>query len=580
MSTSNRDLLLTLKAKDLASQDVGKLEKALGGVTKAGIMSGVGLGVGAAAFGLVAGGVHEAVASVGEWIKKAEEEQVVSARLDAALKSNVVGWNGNREAINKYIDGQTSLGFTNAETTASLAQLVAATGSVTKAQQFQAAAMDLARLKGISLAEASDGLTKVEAGSYRILKSLGIELAKGATQTQALAAVQKIAAGQAQAFADTTAGAMDVMNAKLDQAEVKIGKHLIPIVTKAAEAFGAFADGVGIAIGKVDDLGGDLTKIQHGSLKEGAAGVKDLGDQIYFLTGGLVDIRPKTDLLTNALTQYGGAGHAADQITADLAHSMTIGVNAADLAAKAVTDLAEATAYARIAQDKAAPSVRNYFRQYSNAGSAKGDVAQAKLDIMDAAKAVRDAEKAMEKATPGTQKYRRAQLELAVAQGNLSGAVQTLTDKQSALFLLHPDKANREALTAYFKSIGLGVLGLSGDALDAYNQLKRLLGVTAQADKLTLSTSSGKGPKKQRASGGPVLPGETYTVGEAGQETLVMDRSGGGYVIPHSGGGGHGGGGAPVVIKMVLPNGRVLAEMVNEHLYWEYSRSSPSAIRK
>ena len=37
-----------------------------------------------------------------------------------------------------------------------------------------------------------------------------------------------------------------------------------------------------------------------------------------------------------------------------------------------------------------------------------------------------------------------------------------------------------------------------------------------------------------RASGGPVLPGNIYTVGERGPETLVMGRSGG-YVIPNGG---------------------------------------------
>jgi hypothetical protein len=34
-----------------------------------------------------------------------------------------------------------------------------------------------------------------------------------------------------------------------------------------------------------------------------------------------------------------------------------------------------------------------------------------------------------------------------------------------------------------------------------------------------------------RASGGPVVPGQTYTVGENGPETLMMGQSGG-YVMP------------------------------------------------
>jgi hypothetical protein len=48
-----------------------------------------------------------------------------------------------------------------------------------------------------------------------------------------------------------------------------------------------------------------------------------------------------------------------------------------------------------------------------------------------------------------------------------------------------------------------------------------------------------------RASGGPVLPGMTYMVGEQGPEPLMMGRNGG-FILPHSSGGG-GRGGAPIV---------------------------------
>jgi uncharacterized membrane protein len=51
-----------------------------------------------------------------------------------------------------------------------------------------------------------------------------------------------------------------------------------------------------------------------------------------------------------------------------------------------------------------------------------------------------------------------------------------------------------------------------------------------------------------RASGGPVLPGMTYMVGERGPEPLIMGRSGG-FILPNSGGARAvgGAGGAPVV---------------------------------
>jgi hypothetical protein len=51
------------------------------------------------------------------------------------------------------------------------------------------------------------------------------------------------------------------------------------------------------------------------------------------------------------------------------------------------------------------------------------------------------------------------------------------------------------------------------------------------------ATAGGKGRQDGRASGGPVIPGGVYTVGENGPETLVMGASGG-NVIPNSGQGG------------------------------------------
>lgn len=52
-----------------------------------------------------------------------------------------------------------------------------------------------------------------------------------------------------------------------------------------------------------------------------------------------------------------------------------------------------------------------------------------------------------------------------------------------------------------------------------------------------------------RASGGPVLPGMRYNVGENGPETLVMGRQGG-MVIPNRGGGSSGGGQMPVQVNI------------------------------
>lgn len=221
---------------------VDKFDKlgAIGGAQS--ILQGVGLAAGAAAFNLVGRAIGGVTDALGGAIRGAIDEEKINTRLNQALKANVAGWDGNRDAIDRYIDAQVRLGFQDDDVAASMAKLVAATGDVAKAQSILSTAEDLARFKGISLGDAVDALTKVEAGSYRILKSLGIELKANATQTEALAAVQAVAAGQADAFAKTAAGSMEVFSAKLDQLSDKIGGRLLPFLADLLDKVNAAMD--------------------------------------------------------------------------------------------------------------------------------------------------------------------------------------------------------------------------------------------------------------------------------------------------------------------------------------------------
>jgi hypothetical protein len=248
---------LTWLLHDQVSGTAAKIEGNLQKVGKAGAKSGpIGMLGGAiggliSPLGLATAGVGILTAGLGMALGAAKDHEVVLARLDQTLQSNVKGYDGNRAAIDQYIEKQTNAGFTVDETTASLAQLVTATGSVQKAQEFQAAAMDLARLKGISLQDATDAMTKIEAGRFRGLANLGIVLQKGATVTDALTAVQKVAAGQSDAYGKTVQGAFSKMNAKFGDAMTKIGEGLMPVLAGLASFF---ADVLLPALGKVLDF--------------------------------------------------------------------------------------------------------------------------------------------------------------------------------------------------------------------------------------------------------------------------------------------------------------------------------------
>lgn len=140
-------------------------------------------------------------------IEGARQEEVGINRLTAALKANASGWDGNSDAVEKTIASRQRLGFADDELRDSLTRILPVAGDVNTAFELQNVAMDLARFKNISLADASVALTRVEAGKFRALADLGIVLKDGASQTEALAAVERVAAGQAEAFASSTAGA-------------------------------------------------------------------------------------------------------------------------------------------------------------------------------------------------------------------------------------------------------------------------------------------------------------------------------------------------------------------------------------
>lgn len=191
---SESKLTLTLMARDLASKEVNKLSTSLGGVSKSSLLAGI--------------GIAGVVGFLGDAAKAAADEQVNIARLDTSLKANIANWDGNTKAIEDTISKREDLAFSDDELRGSLSTLVGATHDVNKAFAIQQTAMDLARYKNISLEDASNALIKVEGGHYRALQQLGIQISSTATQTEALAAVQKVASGQAAAYADTEAGHM------------------------------------------------------------------------------------------------------------------------------------------------------------------------------------------------------------------------------------------------------------------------------------------------------------------------------------------------------------------------------------
>lgn len=275
MAGSNEaELTLVIKARNLAGREIDRLHGSLvrmrGGAGKAGHAL---LSFAKIASGLALLGIGALVLALSQSVRMAKEEAVGIAKMTAALKANVKGFKGNTDAIEAVIKKRELLAFSDDSLRASLTILVTKYHNVDKALRLQAVAMDLARLKGISLEEASTMLGKGLDGNNKILKQLGIVLPKTATEQQRLTAIQKAAAGQAVAYGKTAAGAQEAFKIALDDVIEDIGGNLLPIFTKAMQfltttgipairaVIGAISDWIGQNRPLINQISGFVTTV-------------------------------------------------------------------------------------------------------------------------------------------------------------------------------------------------------------------------------------------------------------------------------------------------------------------------------
>jgi hypothetical protein len=561
-------------AGDKAGQSLGsRLSSKLNGRLKgalAPITTGLGIGAGIAAFGGLTSAVDMVTSVIGDSIKAFNADQESISRLRASLKANIPAWDGNTTAIEGVLSARMKLGFSDEEQRTSLAGLVGATHDVTKALDIQRVAMDLARFKGISLADASEALTKVEAGSYRILKSLGIELKANATQQDALNAVRAIATGQAEDFANTNQGKVLVSQIKVNEAEEKFGKVMseleaviLPLVADAITALandwevfvGVVTPAVGVLLDAFHALGGGVTQSLADVEKAAAAGN-------YAAQARLAGMRQAAHETSAVLAEELHRG-TADTVAASrrLAKALPEAINDAGKRAElslhthisgliaeihrrrndfttAAQEVADATwdpqiVKAQIAVQRLALADKQHLKGLK---STHVDVrTQAQLDEAQGRKHL--AELLAQQASFGID-----QRKLVVAAGHQVRLVkqgqylQQLADQGK---FLHDNLAELRDHVAQGATLGKMMGDLYGKGVIAFLEKHKAGIAQAAADAvagLNMTVTVGGhagGPRKGKAGGGYVPPGWSGPVGEKGTEELVMYPGGGGYVIPH-----------------------------------------------
>ncbi|MDD5092771.1 MAG: hypothetical protein PHV74_00095 [Dehalococcoidia bacterium] len=213
-------LEILLKFKDEASKGLEGTVTKLGGLDQTlkkvgGALTGFGVGM--------AGVLVMAT-------KAAADEEAGIIKLSSALKNVGVNYDKVKGSLEKTIAATTKkTAVSDDDQRKALAALVEITGDYNVAMKMLPLTLDVAVAKSMDYTSAAQIVGRVSTGNTEILTRYGIELGKGATATQALGQLQAKFGGQAEAYGQSTAGAMaNVQNSFSDLME-EAGTTFIPV---------------------------------------------------------------------------------------------------------------------------------------------------------------------------------------------------------------------------------------------------------------------------------------------------------------------------------------------------------------
>lgn len=224
------DVKLVISAEDRATKVLSKVSSSVSSMAGTAFKA---LGVASAVAGtaLVAFGVSSVKAFI-----DAEKE---TAKFNAILGTMGAQGEAVKGKLQSLADETLNLGFDNEAAALSLAKFYTSTKSVEEATRLNNIAMDIARAKNIELDQAQKMVNMTLAGSTRELKAMGLEVDENATGIQNLASIEKLYAGQSEAFAQTTAGKIQILSQRFGELQETVGgviaEALTPLLDKLVE---------------------------------------------------------------------------------------------------------------------------------------------------------------------------------------------------------------------------------------------------------------------------------------------------------------------------------------------------------
>lgn len=226
MAGEELKLTLAMLLKDGISSALGGIKDKLGGLGTAVL----------GAAGVAVGGIAVMGKKMVEFGQLAADEQEGVVALGQAVKNTGANWDEASEAIEGYLAAELKrTALDDGEGREAIQKLTEATGDYKESMKLMAITQDLARAKGMDLSQAAELVGKVYNGQTTALKRYGITLDEGADSAEAFAAMQQKFGGQAEAFANTNAGAQQRLQIAMGNLKETIGGAVLPIMTSLAE---------------------------------------------------------------------------------------------------------------------------------------------------------------------------------------------------------------------------------------------------------------------------------------------------------------------------------------------------------
>lgn len=203
--------------------------------------------VGTVAFAAVAGVIKTS-------IDAAKEAEIEMAKFNTTM--NTMGSAGKKakDQLIALSRATVKLGFDDEDAANSLAKFFQRTGDVTDAQKLLTVAMDLSRAKSIDLLTATTLVNQVLSGNGRVLKQYGIDIKETASPLEALGILHDRVAGQAEAFANTFGGKMEILSGQMTNMKEAIGSAFIPVLSNLAAKLIPIVNSVTVWIEKNPEL--------------------------------------------------------------------------------------------------------------------------------------------------------------------------------------------------------------------------------------------------------------------------------------------------------------------------------------